>query len=534
MAKMLVGKGLILSREHGGTFRVLLVRGMSESAQSAHIEIPRPPSSFMDLRRKVSAMPWRETLTGWGIELMVPITSRNRLVGYLGLGRRLNGSRFVRDDRNLIQSLVDLSGSAIEKALIIDQVNDANRNLDRKVQELNTLFELSKEFNAGLDLQKILRLITFALLGQVGVRTYAVCLRNGPAMEIAASRLAEGEELGGILPDLAELKGPMLTSDMLRMKSYRSAAAELMRLGLHAAVPMHIQNQTRGLLLVGERLRGGRYAQADLEFLYALGNLAGISIENARLFMEALEKQKMEDELLIARDIQQGLLPEVLPEVPGFDIAAMNIPSKQVGGDYYDVLPRKDDQYVFAIGDVSGKGTPAALLMANVQAALRALAPFDQPLAAITGRINDLTSANTRGGSKFITFFWGTLDTKERLLTYVNAGHNPPMLVRSDGTVERLEEGGLILGIFKTAKPYDEGSARMERGDVLFLFTDGVSEAMNAAGEDYTEEQLLEVVRASRGMTSAGIIEAVMKSVNRHVHDTPQSDDITMLVAKAV
>jgi sigma-B regulation protein RsbU (phosphoserine phosphatase) len=262
--------------------------------------------------------------------------------------------------------------------------------------------------------------------------------------------------------------------------------------------------------------------------------MAIISIENARLFRETIEKQRLEDELLIAQEIQRGLLPEHLPQVPSLDIAATNIPSKQVGGDYYDVLQRTDRELVLAIGDVSGKGTPAALLMANVQAALRALAPSEQSLSVITGRINDLTSANTRGGSKFITFFWCVLDVISRTLTYVNAGHNPPILVRASGAVEYLDRGGLILGILPTTTPYEQASVQLGVGDILVLFTDGVSEAMNEKGEDFTEDRLLEVVRHSKGGTSQEIINSVLAGVEEHVRGTPQSDDITLLVLRSL
>jgi sigma-B regulation protein RsbU (phosphoserine phosphatase) len=185
----------------------------------------------------------------------------------------------------------------------------------------------------------------------------------------------------------------------------------------------------------------------------------------------------MEDELKIAREIQQGLLPEHLPKINGFDIAAINIPSKEVGGDYYDVIKRKSGEYVLAIGDVSGKGTPASLLMANVQAVLRALAPFCTSVSQTTGQINDLVCSNIHGSNKFITFFWGILDPALRSFIYSNAGHNPPLLIHRDKTIDRLGSGGLILGIYETTQAYEESAVELSSGDVLVLYTDGISEA---------------------------------------------------------
>jgi sigma-B regulation protein RsbU (phosphoserine phosphatase) len=241
----------------------------------------------------------------------------------------------------------------------------------------------------------------------------------------------------------------------------------------------------------------------------------------------------MEDELAIAREIQQGLLPTTLPKIPGFEVAAINITSKQVGGDYYDVLPIHFDEYILVIGDVSGKGTPAALLMANVQAALRAFAPMGMSLPVATARINDLTCSNT-GQDKFITFFWGSLNSVTKEFRYVNAGHNPPFLLRADGTIERLELGGIILGLMKTLTPYQEGSVTLGQGDVVFMFTDGVSEAMDSQEVDFTEERLEEVLKTVRTKTPSEIIHAVQAALETHTQGTPQSDDITVLVIKAL
>ncbi|MFZ1977988.1 MAG: PP2C family protein-serine/threonine phosphatase, partial [Bacteroidota bacterium] len=262
--------------------------------------------------------------------------------------------------------------------------------------------------------------------------------------------------------------------------------------------------------------------------------LAIISIENARLFQSAIEKQRMEDELKIAREIQQGLLPEHLPKINGFDIAAFNIPSKEVGGDYYDVIQRNDREYVLAIGDVSGKGVPASLLMANVQAVLRALAPSCTSVSKTTGQINDLVCSSIHGSNKFITFFWGILDSASHSFVYSNAGHNPPLLVHSDKTIDRLGAGGLILGIYETTQAYEESSAKLSSDDVLVLYTDGISEAMDADGKEFSEEALETVIKKNVHLSAQEIIREVRLAVEKHTQDTPQSDDITLLILKVL
>ncbi|HTY37198.1 MAG TPA: SpoIIE family protein phosphatase [Bacteroidota bacterium] len=533
MGKMLVSKGMVLLKKQPGRFEVVNAKGIGPETTGKVVEIDGPIGGMNIVERAGSKKPWLTFFRDRGQKILVPIMAQRRVVGLLSLGERLGGKKYSKNEHRLIDSLVNLSAAAIDKAVMIEQLYEVNRSLDRKFQELNTLFDLSKEFNVVLDAEKVIRLLTFSLLGQIGVHRYAFCLEENGKLKLVASKL--DKELGSqeILRQLCNLKGAELVENLVRQKRFNAVATQLLQVGIAAVIPMQIQNQVKGAVLLGEKLRGGDYTKADLEFLYSLANLAIISIENARLFREAIEKQKMEDELAIAREIQQGLLPATLPKIPGFDVAAVNITSKQVGGDYYDVLPIHDEEFILAIGDVSGKGTPAALLMANVQASLRAFAPMGLTLSAASARINDLTCANT-GQDKFITFFWGSLNTATREFKYVNAGHNPPFLMRANGTIERLDVGGIILGLMKTFTPYQEGSVVLAQGDVIVMFTDGVSEAMNGQEEDFTEERLEEVLKRVRTQDPAQIIQEIQLALEAHTQDTPQSDDITMLVLKTL
>ena len=533
MGKMLVSKGMVLLKRDPGEFEVVNAKGVDPKTIGQKIEIDRPIRSVEHADRARATQPWMSFFREHNQKLLVPILAQKRVIGLLTLGERLGGKKYTKSEHQLINSLVNLSAAAIEKAVMIRQLRDVNRSLDRKYQELNTLFDLSKEFNVILDADKVIRLLTFSLMGQIGVNRYAFCLDEGGKLRIAASKLDMEVRSPEILRQLCALKGADLVENLGKQKKFTLVAEFLAQIGIVAVVPMQLQNQVKGAVLLGEKMRGADYTKGDLEFLYSLANLAIISIENARLFREAIEKQKMEDELALAREIQQGLLPTTLPRIAGFEIAAINITSKQVGGDYYDVLPIHFDEYILAIGDVSGKGTPAALLMANVQAALRAFAPMGLSLPAATARINDLTCSNT-GHDKFITFFWGSLNSATRVFRYVNAGHNLPYLLRAQGKIERLDVGGIILGLMKTLTPYQEGSVTLESGDVVVMFTDGVSEAMNSEEVDFTEERLQEVLKTVRTKTPSEIIHAIQAALEAHTQGTPQSDDITMLIIKAL
>lgn len=534
MGKMVVSRGVVLVSTGGSTYSVVVSRGVNEFHENETIEIPRPPTSPVPLNaRRAVSREWIVRFSRAGLVLIIPIVVRKKVVGLLALGNRAGGLHYSRADQDLIATLVGLTGAAIEKAMFIEELRKTNRSLDRKIQELNTLFELSKEFNIGMDAQRVIRLLTFSLLGQIGVSKYAICYESNGRQSVVASKGEIPFDVAASAVALNDLHGGVCVDDLRKSKHHRQVAAQLAEAGFRVVIPMHVHQNMKGMILLGEKLRGEPYNEGDLEFLYSLGNLACVSIENARLFQEALLKQRMEDEMIIARDIQQGLLPRTLPTIPGFDIAALNISSQQVGGDYYDILRRGTNEYVIAIGDVSGKGMPAALLMANVQAAMRALVSMRLPLAETTARINDLTTENTRSGN-FITLFWGILNSESRELAYVNAGHNYPFLIRADGTVDQLEVGGMILGMMKTTSAYNEGRVTLAPGDLLFLYTDGVSEAMNAAGVDFTEERLLTILQAHHTQSAQEIINAVRDALTQYTQGTPQSDDITMLVLRAL
>ena len=535
MGKLLIPNGMVLLTDESGGERIVAAKGFSLESSQQLIDLgklPKTIQTFEALKKKNSL--WSDFLQRFNQKLVIPVFSQKRVVGVITLGDKLTRKSISPAEKKLIQSLVNLSGAAVEKAAMIAQLNDVNRMLDRKVQELNTLFDLSKEFNIGLDIDRVIRLLTFALLGQIGVKQYAICMKNGDEVSILASKNIDMTDLKIINKGLCELEKAQSVSELLKQKRYRIAGAELLRLGIIAAIPMRIQQKTQGMILVGKSIRTASYTPADLEFLFSLGNLAIISIENARLFQSAIEKQRMEDELKIAREIQQGLLPEHLPKINGFDIAAINIPSKEVGGDYYDVIKRKSGEYVLAIGDVSGKGTPASLLMANVQAVLRALAPFCTSVSQTTGQINDLVCSNIHGSNKFITFFWGILDPALRSFVYSNAGHNPPLLIHTDKTIDRLGSGGLILGIYETTQAYEESAVEFSSGDVLVLYTDGISEAMNSESKEFSEEALETVIKKNVHLSAQEIISEVRLAVEKHTKDTPQSDDITLLILKAI
>lgn len=531
MGKLLAAKAMVMLESEAGLYSIELTKGLPDHFEGTEVRIKTIPRSLFALGTlKSSRYPWINTVRKSGIDILLPMVIADKTVGFLGFGARLRKRKLQSREITYLRSLANISATAIQKNRMLDEVQVVNRRLDRKIQELNTLFELGKEFNTILDPEKLVRLLVFSLLGQIGVSRYLIALAKGADMSVVASRVDGGLPQGQLLRSLAKVKKATRVPE-LAARSGANTVEPLLSLGLHVLVPMQIQNESKGILLLGEKLNREPYTQEDLDLLSSLGNLAIISLENARLFKEAIEKQKLEDELQIAREIQKGLLPSVLPTIPSLDIAATNLSSKQVGGDYYDVIEAGKGRYVLAIGDVSGKGTPASLLMANLQATIRALVPLDIPLDELTARVNDLMCQNT-GADKFITFFWGFIDVKDMSFTYVNAGHNYPYVIRSDRSVEYLDKGGMILGVMPTTTPYEQGRVSLRSGDLLLFYTDGVSEAMNKDGQDYGEGRLEAVLFANLDRSAEEIMNHIHEDIMRFARDTQQSDDITMMVVK--
>ena len=254
------------------------------------------------------------------------------------------------------------------------------------------------------------------------------------------------------------------------------------------------------------------------------------------LLLEVGDRVVMKRDLEIAREIQNWLLPNQPPKIPGIDIAFQTRPANTVAGDYYDVFVRpgqtpEQDRVLLAVADVAGKSIPAAMLMATFQASLRSLSVTQSALPDLVASVNRYACTNSQGGLRFTTAFLAELDPITRTLTYINAGHNQPMLCRKSGMLERLDAGGLPIGI-STDVPYQSGSVVLAPGDWLIIFTDGVVEAVNTADEEYGEQRLLAVVAGAAETTPADMMQRILTGLDVFVGNTPQHDDVTCLLVK--
>jgi phosphoserine phosphatase RsbU/P len=296
------------------------------------------------------------------------------------------------------------------------------------------------------------------------------------------------------------------------------------------AVPLQTKERIIGLIYVDSPFILREFTKDDLSLLTLMANVAAFRIENARLIEVEQAERIMKRDLSQAAEIQGRMLPETAPEVPGLDLAGYNVACRTVGGDYYDFFPYPDGKVGLALGDVSGKGMPASLMMMGLQSRVHVLAGDPGNLGSFMARINKATCAKCPS-NRFITFFFSLLDSKTGELTFANAGHNPPIIIRANGTAEMLEGGGPVLGILSIA-PYSEMKAQLDHGDMLVLYSDGVTEATNNAYDEFGEEGFIKVLTEHRDEPANTIVQAVTKALLDFAAGAPQADDITMIVAK--
>ncbi len=288
-------------------------------------------------------------------------------------------------------------------------------------------------------------------------------------------------------------------------------------------------------ILSEKEKRGGATAFTELDqvLLDAIKRQVSASIENDDLHKQSIEKELIEKELGVASSIQKQIIPETLPKLEGYEIAGTNIPSKEVGGDYFDCIHLNDGRYALIIADVAGKGISAALLVNTLNAALYSYLEFNLPLTELSFKLNKLIY-RASPPDKFITFFIAVLDPATGKLDIVNAGHNPILLLKKDGSVRKIQAGGIGLGMLDFDLEYTGENLEMDRGDMLFLYTDGIPEAMNISDEEYSEERMEAFLSEHSSKPSQQFVSELVEDIKSYAGGAPQSDDITTLVIKRI
>jgi serine phosphatase RsbU (regulator of sigma subunit) len=389
-----------------------------------------------------------------------------------------------------------------------------------------------RELSGHLPLEELFRLIMDLSIDAVGAARGVLMTIEGEELVVRAAR-GEGFRISNAVRDrVIKEKSSLLVRDARLDKIFKerlSIVEQQVRSIL--AVPLQTDNRVIGIIYLDSPHFVHEFTKEDMNLLTVMANIAAIRIEHARLAeVEAAERILTRD-MSQAADIQRRLLPTKVPVVPGVELAGYNAACRTVGGDYYDFIPFADGEIGMVVGDVAGKGMPAALLMSSLQARVQVL--FDEPhdIASRVTRLNRAIASNCPD-NRFITFFVGALDLKKNEFVYCNAGHNPGILVRKDGSIEWLEGGGIVLGIMPAAK-YVQETISVQPGDTIVLYSDGVTEACQPnADEEFGEERLAEIASELRGQPATAIVAGVIQRLTAWMAGSPAADDITLVVAR--
>ena len=406
-----------------------------------------------------------------------------------------------------------------------------------------TLGEFSRLLATFLEREELVRVLVERLPEVLGTRRAALFLRsaNDASLHVAGTRGMGQSEIPAAVfePSTAllawwhETDGPVPVGPAGDAGRFGRLPLEeralLAALDARVLVFLPRERTIEGLLVLGEKDGNDRYAGEDLELLGTIGDQAGTALSSSRLHEAALERRRIEEELAVAKRIQLSLLPRQVPQRDGVEIAALTRPCHEVGGDLYDFLELGANEVGLAVADVSGKGVPAALILSSLQATLRAEAGHGKTPEPVVRRVNERLCANLNVGN-FASLIYGQLDVERRLFRYVNAGHPVGLVLRSDGTIEHLDEGGLLLGVERDAQ-YRMGAQSFAPGDLLLLYSDGVTDVLNDSDEEFGSTRLETLLRRVGHLPTRSLLDSIVTSVEAFVGGA-LPDDITLLAAR--
>jgi sigma-B regulation protein RsbU (phosphoserine phosphatase) len=419
-------------------------------------------------------------------------------------------------------------------------LEEENLQLKRAVEELSILNDLSRAIGASVDSQEIIRKIVDRSMRAVKAEQTVVTLvdreASQPMKTLVRAMTSSAEHPHyhlneNLLGWMHLYKKPLLTNDPGNDDRFKGLKWD-QSINSILCVPLMVKSELAGVITTYNKKGEEGFTQEDQRLLAIIAGQSAQIIENARLYEEEKAYVSIKEQVRLAYQIQKDLLPKSRPDVPGYDIAARSIPAQMVGGDYYDFIGVNESNLAICLGDVSGKGLPASLLMAFLKATLRGQAVVPGPVHESVQRSNKLLFQST-DPEKFATLFFGVLDTSSHQMIYCNAGHEIPFVVSSDENPARLETGGMALGVLDEF-PYQEDNVELRVGDLLIIYSDGIPDATNEFDQPFGEDRLLELVREKSEQPAVEIIDEVVKAVQEHEGETEQLDDLTLVVVKRV
>lgn len=399
-------------------------------------------------------------------------------------------------------------------------------------RQVHALLRAGRELAGHQPLEELFKIIMDLSIEAVGAARGVLMTLDGDRLTVRAAR-GEGFAISAAVRDkVLRERVSLLVKDTQLDEAFKSRASIVQqRVRSMMAVPLQTMDRVIGLIYVDAPNYVRPFTPEDLNLLTVMANVAAIRIEHARLAEVEQAERILSRELEQAAEIQRRLLPREVTPPPGLDLAGYNAACRWVGGDYYDFFPYPNDRMAVAIGDVAGKGMPAALLMSSLQARVQTLVEESLMPAELVTRLNRQMAMNCPD-NRFITFFFGVLNPVSGELVHCNAGHNPPLVVRPGGKVERIEGGGVVMGLLPTA-PYYEAVCYLDREDTVVLYSDGVTEATPPdSTEEFGEERLSAVLAQLHGQPAQAVLDAVIQAVTSWCAGAPAADDITLVAAR--
>lgn len=546
---------LIVRNGANGEERIALSRLRTTIGRSARSDVCIPDAFASRLHAEVRQEGdgyWLQDLgsangtryNGTPVKLPVPLSSGGQI--------QIGETTIVFDDDRF-----EIQGGA---TLIADATDalDPSTTISLQSRRIPTTELLKEQFSSRNDLLGLISKVGVALLSASGLdetlnqvaslvfeavpaERCVIMLRDEKSddgMKIMVARVRGNDEplqevriSRTVMDEVLKNGKSVLTADAQHDPKFASQTIALQGIRSVLAVPLSVDERTVfGLVYADSPTYEATFSEEHLNILTTLASVAAIRVENARLLEERFERERMEHELHLATEIQQRFQPSAPPSIDGYEFQGISFSCYEIGGDYYDFIPGPNGKMLIALGDVSGKGTAAALLMSSLHAAIHAQvaarSSLDETIVSVNKYLTENTPAN-----RFVTLFIAELDPKNGSLKYINAGHNPPIIGRSDGTVAQLSSGGFPLGIIPGAE-FEVGETYLQNGEALVVYSDGVSEANNIRNEEFGLDRLTEVIRKHLTASAAGIRDKVESALSAFTQTAPANDDITLVIVK--
>ena len=422
----------------------------------------------------------------------------------------------------------------------LNKLSEENKRLKIAIDELAALNDIATAITSNQSVEDVIELIVKKCIKHLNVQQAVVMLLDEKdQINPFHTMIRKQDSITDFMPYrldtqltgwMLKNKSPLLVNDFKEDGRFKFLVKEEFPITTLLSVPMMLKNRMVGLLTVFNKHSNSGFSVGDQRLLSILAAQSAHIIENARLYEKEQALIRLQEEMRLANDIQVNLLPKENPKIPGYEIAGRSIPAKDVGGDYYDFIKIKDDHLALCLGDISGKGIPAALLMANLQASLRGQTLMGIECKDCVSFTNNLLF-NSTDNNKYATLFYSVLHTSENKITFCNAGHNEPILIDKEDKVTRLKEGGMIVGILPEMT-YEEKTIEFTSGSLLVVYSDGITEAMNSSEEEFGEERLINFLKENKNLPASDLVDSIIKNVKDYAGSVEQMDDMTLVVVK--